>query len=150
MSNRQREIIGRAEKVRFPTLDNLKLHARIDTGAKTSSIWALEVLEQDGKLRVTFPDENGKAFSTCWFNNYHIVQVSSSMGHIQRRFRVKIPVVIKKRRILTWFSLSDRSSQVYPVLIGRSALMRKFVVDVARGSILKEKELERSRSLDNF
>ena len=45
------------------------------------------------------------------------------------------------------FTLSDRSMQVYPVLIGRSTLNGKFVVDVSRGSPLLAEEERRSAEL---
>ncbi|PID33250.1 hypothetical protein CR969_01690 [Candidatus Saccharibacteria bacterium] len=112
-------------------------------------MWVLQAVESDGKLTVTFPDGDGKPAATHTFDSYGTVRVASSMGQVEHRFKVRIPVVIKGRRILARFTLSDRSSQVYPVLIGRSTLMHKFVVDVAHGKILKTKEAKRSRSLGN-
>jgi hypothetical protein len=45
------------------------------------------------------------------------------------------------------FTLADRSSQVYPVLIGRATLRGKFIVDVQMGSPLREEEEKRSMEL---
>ena len=81
------------------------------------------------------------------FEHYDRVRVASSMGHQQLRYRVKLPVVIRRRRIMATFTLSDRSMQVYPVLIGRSTLNGKFVVDVSRGSPLLAEEERRSAEL---
>lgn len=141
-------LIGRAEKVRFPTAGNSRLHARIDTGAKTSSIWATDVIETDEGLVVRFasPEHEINKHQVV-FEHYDRVRVASSMGHQQMRYRVKMPVVIKGRRIMATFTLSDRSTQVYPVLMGRSTLNGKFVVDVAKGSPLKEEEERRSAQL---
>ena len=69
------------------------------------------------------------------------------MGHKQVRYKVKLSIVIGGRRIMATFTLSDRSTQVYPVLIGRSTLTGKFIVDVAKGNPLTEEEWRRSSEL---
>jgi hypothetical protein len=142
--------IGRVEKVSFPTLGSSKLYARIDTGAKTSSIWASKTTETEKGLEVEFaqvPHEIAAFKHT--FEHYTRVKVASSMGHEQVRYKIKIPVVIKGRRIIATFTLADRQTQVYPVLIGRSTLMRKFVVDVSKGTPLRKQEKERSDALQS-
>ena len=139
-------IIGRVEQITFPSLNGVKMHARIDTGAKTSSMWALSTEERATGLFVVFPLENGATVSDT-FVHYSQVKVSSSMGHEQVRYKVRLSAVIKKRRIYATFTLADRSRQVYPVLIGRKILMRKFIVDVAKGSPLLEEEERRSAIL---
>ena len=138
-------IIGRVERVKLPYFGGVELRARIDTGAKTSSVWAERVEEVSGGLRVQLAGVQG-AYT---FKHYTRVRVASSMGHAQTRYKVKIPIIIRKRRIMATFTLADRSKQVYPMLIGRSTLMKKFVVDVSRGSPLKDLEEQRSRELQS-
>ena len=58
IKHKEKTIIGRAEKVRLPDLGNKILHARIDTGAKTSSIWATDITETDTSLVVRFESPN--------------------------------------------------------------------------------------------
>lgn len=141
-------IIGRVEKVTFPTVGKSVLHARIDTGAKTSSLWASEIAERTDGLHVRLVDDNHDAFKTpLVFKHYSQVVVSNSTGHEQTRYKVKLPIIIKKRHIMATFTLADRSTQVYPVLIGRSTLNRKFMVDVSRGTPLKDEEQQRSELL---
>lgn len=145
---KEKTVIGRAEKVRFPTLGDSELHARIDTGAKTSSIWATDITETEQGLcvRLASADYEINAHEVV-FEHYDRVRVASSMGHQQVRYRVKLPVVMYGRRIMATFTLSDRSTQVYPVLIGRSTLRGKFIVDVATGNPLLEEERRRSAEL---
>ena len=57
--------------------------------------------------------------------------------------------MIKKRRIRAHFTIANRRTQVYPVLIGRNVLYGKFVVDVAKGTPLIEAERQRSEALQN-
>lgn len=144
METTEKTIIGRAERIKIPTLGILS-HARIDTGAKTSSIGILSANETDKGLEVVFFD-GGSAHA---FQHYDKVVIASSMGHKQVRYRVRLTIRIKSRRINTMFTLADRSTQVYPVLIGRNTLMKKFVVDVSKGSILKQAEQERSALLQS-
>ena len=46
------------------------------------------------------------------------------------KYRTKLSIRIKGRRIKVGFGLSDRSTHNYPVLIGRKTLHGKFLVDV--------------------
>lgn len=145
---RDKQIIGRAEKVVFPDLGGAVLHARIDTGAKTSSIWATDIEETAEGLIVHFTAPEFDAYRhNRVFRHYDRVCVSSSMGHEEVRYKVKMPIVIRKRRIIATFTLADRSTQVYPVLIGRSTLNGKFIVDVQKGSPLRSEEARRSQVL---
>ena len=143
---KEKTIIGRVEKVSFPQFGDRVLYARIDTGAKTSSIWATVAKETEKGLEVQFaaPELLGQ---TMVFAHYDRVRISSSMGQKQVRYRVKLPISIGGRRIRASFTLADRSNQVYPVLIGRSALTGKFIVDVSIGTPLKEQEARRSAEL---
>lgn len=147
-NRKEKTVIGRAEKVRFPELGNCVLHARIDTGAKTSSIWATDITETADGLVVRFasPEYEINEHQTL-FKHYDKVRVASSMGHQQIRYRVKMPIVIRRRRIMATFTLSDRSTQVYPILMGRSTLTGKFIVDVSRGTPLRDAETQRSAEL---
>ena len=148
INSKEKIIIGRAEKVRFPHLGDTVLHARIDTGAKTSSIWATNITELESGLEVRFMNaEHGAHEYVQRFKHFDRVRVASSMGHEQIRYKVKMPIVIRNKKILTSFTLADRSTQVYPVLIGRNTLQGKFIVDVSRGSPLKDEEQRRSELL---
>lgn len=147
-TEKDKTIIGRAEKVTFPTLGGEILYARIDTGAKTSSIWATYARESPEGLIVRFAEPGHPVYEhEQLFPHYDRVRVASSMGHQQVRYKIKIPVIIRKRRILATFTLADRASQVYPVLVGRSTLMHKFIVDVSMGTPLRDAERERSEQL---
>lgn len=149
VDNKQKTVVGRAEEVFFPTLNNVSLHARIDTGAKTSSIWASEITElADGKLSVRFAAKGYDIYEhEVIFDSFSQVRIASSMGHEQLRYKIQIPVRIAGRRIKASFTLSDRSTQVYPILIGRSMLHGKFIVDVTQGDPLSDAEDDRSAQL---
>lgn len=146
---KEKTLIGRAELITIPDT-GAKLHARVDTGAKTSSIWATNVRVADGKLHASIvADDAGDSFINQVYDEYETTNVSSSMGHIQTRYKIKLTTQIKGRKIKSDFTLSDRSTQVYPALIGRSILKKGFVVDVNDGDPLVEAELARSNKIQS-
>lgn len=144
-------IIGRAEVVKFPEISEQEVHARIDTGANTSAVWASEVELKDGVLSACFFSKGHPAYTgkKVTFHEYSETIVASSSGHAEHRFKVKVLVNIAGRKIRARFTLADRSSQAYPVLIGRNVLRGKFLVDVKRGTPLTVAEKARSQQLQS-
>ncbi|MFW2351427.1 ATP-dependent zinc protease [Qipengyuania sp.] len=127
------EVVGWRELVHLPDLGLHALPAKIDTGARTSSLHAtiLEQFERDGERYVRFAVD---------FDRQHVRQVceavhidwrgiTSSNGETQRRMIVKTPLCIGNVTFRAEISLADRSDMKFPMLIGRSALRRRFVVD---------------------
>lgn len=150
MSSVAKKIIGRSTLVSFPEIALEDISARVDTGAQSSSVWA-NAEERDGALHVTFlgaghPQFGGKVLV---FNEYEQVVVASSMGHMQKRYKVRLLVKIRGKKVRAQFTLADRSTQVYPVLIGRNVLRGKFIVDVKTGHSLLEEEKRRSEDLQS-
>lgn len=137
-------IIGRVERVTLPNHAELPVPAKIDTGADASSIWAHKIELKDGALKVVFfgPDSkyyNGEIYSFLP-NEYQITRVSNSFGHKELRYKIKLKIKIKDRLINGSFTLSDRSTKLYPILIGRRLIKNKFLVDVSKGEPLVEEE----------
>lgn len=127
-------IIGSTEKVSFPTLNVSDVHAKIDTGADVSSIWCGSINPVDEGIECVFfsPSSEHYTGEKVFFKKgeYKFSRVHNSFGHDEKRYKVKIPVIISGRRVLASFTLSDRSKKTYPILIGRKLLARKFLVDV--------------------
>jgi hypothetical protein len=144
-------IIGRAEKALFPEIGPAKIPVKVDTGADACSIWAHVNEKHDGKLHVIFfgPESEYYDGQEHIFNakDYTLTRVSNSFGHKELRYKVKLKINLKKRIIMGTFTLSDRSKKLYPVLIGRSLLRNKFLVDVSKGVPLKEAERARALQL---
>ncbi len=147
--SKAKNTIGRVEVVEFPELD-LTLHARVDTGAKTSALWASKIaVDEDGVLKVVLlddihPEYSGKELS---FDDYERTVVASSNGITETRYKVKLLVKLVDRKIRASFTLTNRSTQVYPVLVGRNVLLGKFIVDVSKGSPLVDAEQQQTKKL---
>lgn len=143
--------IGRAEHLSFPEFGIEKVPARVDTGAKTSSIWCTDIEEHNGTLKFKL---FGKA-SDFYNDQHHSTKqfektvVASSIGEPQERYKVRILVKLKGKKIRARFTLADRSQQTYPILVGRNILRGKFVVDVQDGKPLYKEERQRSSSLQS-
>lgn len=125
-------IIGRVERVTLPAWGIEGIKAKIDTGARTSSLH-VEDVEELGRGQVRFSvvtDRTGKT-KTVTARMKRKSHVRSSSGHQELRIiveaRVRIGPVEKDIEI----SLSSRGDMVYRMLLGRLALEHHFVVDVS-------------------
>ena len=128
----QKTVIGRDAEVTFVGLAE-NVPAKIDTGADASAVWARDIfVDEQGILHYKLFD-NGSPYYTgeeITTDDYSVAIVKSASGDIVMKYKVKLSIRIKGKRIGAVFGLSDRSTHNYPVLIGRRTLRGKFVVDV--------------------
>lgn len=130
-----REIIGEIEHIRLQPPGRI-FEARIDTGATTSSLNAvdIETFERDGEewVRFTVPgDGNGDSveMEEPVVRSASIIQSSADNG--ESRPVIELQIDLGGVTQMTEFTLSDRTHLTYPVLVGRSLLRDLFVVDVS-------------------
>ncbi len=131
--------VGALETIWLPDLD-LALRARIDTGAKTSSIDASNIkpFERDGKRWVRFDvvdPTSGRLISLERRLERTMGIIRSGKQVSKRRPVVKMSVLIGDLEQIAEFSLSSISHRDYQVLIGRSILRDVMIVDVSRENI---------------
>ena len=125
--------IGWCELVDLPDLGLTDMHAKIDTGARTSSIHAtrVRVFERDGEEWVSFhlPRSVGHGQQDCEARLIERRMITSSNGSQQSRYVIGTAVRLGP---LTWqaqITLANRATMAFPVLIGRRALKRGFLVN---------------------
>lgn len=132
-------LIGETEYITFKP-DNLRMAARIDTGATTSSIGASAVkeFERDGKRWVKFSITDPQTKKSMQFSRPVIrtIEVKRHGMSSQNRLVVSLPISMGPIEQKTEFSLADRSNFKFPVLLGRSFLSGVAVVDVNREYVL--------------
>jgi hypothetical protein len=124
-------VVGWREAVNLPELGLEAIPAKIDTGARTSSLHAsvLEELVRDGQKFVRFAvDWNGERHF-CEAVKVDRRGVRSSNGELQYRFVIKTSLCIGNLSFKAEVTLADRSEMQFPMLIGRTALRRRMVVD---------------------
>jgi len=145
-----KSIIGRAENIHFPARELSNIPAKVDTGAYLSAIHATaieEVTKKSGKKVLSFRLLEGHPASDTskkiQVTGYTKTKIQNSFGHSQERYVVKFKVSIGGKTFITEFTLADRSMKVFPVLLGRKLLSRRFLVDTELAhierSILKTK-----------
>jgi hypothetical protein len=143
------KIIGRAERIDFPEQGVKGVPARIDTGAKTSAVWASQIRRVEDELQFVLFDIDSPFYTGDVVHTKDFTQtvVASSNGAQQQRYVVKLLVRLGGKKVRATFTLANRSQQVYPVLIGRKSLSGKFVVNVKQGKPLSTGERKRSEEL---
>ncbi|GIT99033.1 hypothetical protein TSL1_18540 [Sulfurovum sp. TSL1] len=126
-------IIGALEYVRLVP-PNVVLKARIDTGAKTTSIDARDItpFERDGKQWVRFVCVSGEKEYTIERKVVRTVQIKRHGTESQDRYVVEMRIILGNVSQLISVNLNDRDEYKYPVLIGRNFLRDFFMVDVAK------------------
>lgn len=135
---KEKVLIGRIEWVELPEL-KMKHKARIDTGAKTTSMHAtnIEEVEQRGELFVKFRtvDQDGKVLELQ--RKVDTTQkVSNTGGFVSKRYVIKEKIKIGNIEREVLINLNDRTNMDYKFLVGRNLLLGRFIVDVARSHVL--------------
>lgn len=147
----QKELVGWREMVGLPDLVECRIPAKIDTGARTSSLHALDVerFERDGMRMIRFLLDVGQGASepvVCELPHADHRTITSSNGQSENRLIIKTRMAIGSHVFRAEFSLTDRSDMKFPILVGRTALRRGFLVDTSR-SYLQSSAEERKRIL---
>lgn len=135
-------VIGRAERVDFPTAEVFGVPAKIDTGAYRTSVWASDIHEDNGILKFKLMGPTSEFYSgkECEVSKYEIVDVENSFGQKEKRYSIMFMVKVGHKSIRTNITLADRSKKIYPVLIGRKFLRGRYLVDVSEGDPIEDEE----------
>lgn len=132
-------VVGQVEWLWIEPINRV-YEARVDTGATTSSISALDItpFEKDGKRWVRFrlsPDDSDDSFEIeAPLVRYVRIRQASS-DELDRRPVASLTVRLGKMTEVAEFTLTDRSQMSYPILLGREFLRDVAVVDVAKQNI---------------
>lgn len=126
------DIYGWAEPVILEQA-GFRLEAKLDTGAETSSLDAVDIrrFRRKGKSWVRFTVEDHDKGEMVRLERPLIrrVRIKQHDGDSQRRSVVSLTFCLGDHRREVEFNLIDRSQFEYPVLLGRSALAGIAVVD---------------------
>lgn len=132
-------VVGRVEWVTIKS-NGMKVKARVDTGAQTSSMHAENIVEKeiDGKKYVQFESADDVDNKTHVFLKEIVKsqRVRSSNGIVSRRFVVKMTILLGTQEHTINVNLNDREDLQYHFLIGRNLLMGKYAVDVSQTRLL--------------
>lgn len=134
-------ILGEEEWVFVPGLKEA-FKARVDTGATTSSISAVDIVdfERDGKDWVKFKIQHDGITTeevSLPVERWVKIKQSSAEG-TQRRAVVVVSIQIGDLKDKTEFTLADRTHLSFPLLLGRSFFRDIAVVDVSQKYVQKK------------
>ena len=128
-------MLGWREWVALPELKLVKIKAKIDTGARSSALhaFAIEPYRKGGQRWVMFaihPLQNNSAVSIeCHAAVKDRRMVMDSGGHKQRRYVIEAQLVMGQSVIRAEMTLTNRDSMRFRMLLGRTAMDARFIVD---------------------
>lgn len=149
-----RVFIGFREWVNLPALELTAIKAKVDTGAKTSSLHAYDIklVKENKKTFVSFkvhPLQNEIGVEThCKAPLIDTRIVTDSGGHKEERYVIRTTIIMGKIKKRIELTLTNRESMKYRMLIGREAL-NQFYIDPSQ-SYLLGKTIKQKRYLKDL
>ena len=134
-------VLGWREHVALPQLAGADIKAKIDTGARTSSLQAFELdaYEVDGMQRIRFalrPSQEDEGLVVrCDMPVVDWRWIKDSGGHATYRPIIRTLVSVGTIEFEAELSLASRADMGFRMLLGREALRGRFVVDPMRSYV---------------
>ncbi|MEC8428751.1 MAG: ATP-dependent zinc protease [Pseudomonadota bacterium] len=144
MTSKAKIVIGAIEVCHLPELSIADLHARVDTGAKTSSLHVdnIQRLKKDGRTWVAFdihPDiYNVDKVVPCEAPLFDVRRVKSSNGKSEERYVIKTLLDLGGQQWPIEITLTDRSDMSYLMLLGREGMGDRVLVDPSENFVLPD------------
>jgi hypothetical protein len=136
--------IGWCECIGLPDLGLDHIKAKIDSGAATSSLHATRIkpFEEDGEnwVEFWFRAHKGERAKRYCAPVHAKRKIKSSNGLAEFRYVIETTIIMGETRWLGHITLANRSNMAFPMLIGRRALRRGFLVNCARRYMLGRPE----------
>ena len=132
--------LGWREWVELPDLAIGPIKAKVDTGARTSALHAVNVdlFERDEQIWVSFVFENEDG-SLGSLNETPVLEfrdVTNSGGQSESRPVIQTPVKLGTVCKMVELTLTQRDNMVYRMLLGRTTLSSDFIVAPSESFVL--------------
>lgn len=131
----EKPIIGWREWVILPKLHIEKIKAKVDTGARTSSLHAfdLKYSVRAGEEYVSFKihpiQKNSDLTVQCKAKVFDYRKIRSSNGQAEIRPVILVDLVLGKELWQIELTLTNRDEMGFRMLLGRNAIRKKFIID---------------------
>ena len=130
-----KQVVGWREWVALPLIGVARIKAKLDTGARSSALHAFNVrpFERDGKLFVRFDvhplQRNDHVFRSCTTEAVDYRWITNSGGGREKRFVIVTTLQISGGAWPIEVTLADRDQMGFRMLIGRTAMEHRLIVD---------------------
>ena len=130
--------IGWREWVGLPALGIEGIKAKIDTGARTAALhaWRVERFERDGQAWARFEvhpvQRDNRTRISCEARLVGMKAVRSSGGHLESRYVIVTDLTLGDKTWPIEVTLTNRRDMRFRMLLGRTALSGKALVDPRR------------------
>ena len=136
--------VGWREWVYLPDLHLDKIKAKVDTGARTSCLHAfkIEPYTEDGIEKVHFYmhpiQDNTDVVTECDAVVLDKRNVTDSGGHMEERYVISTRILMGPIDSDIEMTLTDRDTMKFRMLLGRTAMKDKVVVNPAKSFLLQK------------
>jgi hypothetical protein len=148
--------IGWREWVGLPDLGITAIKAKVDTGARTSTLHAFSVepfQHNDGREWVRFgmhPEQkNDDTVLYCEAPIHDRRLVRDSGGHEEERIIIETRAKVGEQIFTIELTLTSRDNMLFRMLLGRTAMRNIFAVNPARSFLMGRRKKSRAKATDS-
>ena len=142
--NLNKIVVGSEEWCNLPQLNIPAIKARIDSGARTSALHAVNItpFTKNGESWISFDvhplQDDGRTTINCEAPVLGKRRVKSSSGVSETRFVIESVLAVADEAWTIEITLTNRDSMGYRMLLGRQAMAGRIVVDPEASFLLGE------------
>lgn len=146
-------IVGSEEWCSFPQLGIHAIKARVDSGAKTSALHAVNIVpfEKEGESWVKFDinpiQKNIKTVIHCQAPLVDKRVVKSSSGFREQRYVIRTEIQVGETQWEVELTLTNRDSMGFRMLLGREAMSGRILVDPEQKYVLGQPTREKLQEI---
>jgi hypothetical protein len=129
-------MIGWKERVYLPDLGLGPIVAKVDTGARSAALHAENIAIRGKRVRFSVHVNGRNHWQDKALAGHR--RVKSSSGHSEQRAVIETALTVGRHTYAIEVTLTDRTDMGVPMLLGRSSVRGRFLVNPAKSFILSK------------